>query len=169
MTATTKPLLTLTAADLMSTDVTAIPEHMSLRAAARVLAQFDVSGAPVVDECGRCIGVLSAHDFVVWAEQAQGTVRADRTHADGGPHSAWQMTDVNVLPVDEVGQFMTRNPVTVGPGTAVGELARKMRDAHIHRIIVVDGEGRPVGIVSSTDVLAAVAEDARRATVVTNW
>jgi CBS-domain-containing membrane protein len=32
-----------------------------------------------------------------------------------------------------------------------------MLDAHIHRIIIVDEGGQPVGIVSSTDVLAAVA------------
>jgi CBS-domain-containing membrane protein len=32
-----------------------------------------------------------------------------------------------------------------------------MLDAPIHRVLVVDERGRPVGIVSSTDVLAAVA------------
>jgi CBS domain-containing protein len=32
-----------------------------------------------------------------------------------------------------------------------------MRDAHIHRVIVVDDRGRPVGVVTSTDILAAVA------------
>jgi CBS domain-containing protein len=32
-----------------------------------------------------------------------------------------------------------------------------MIDAHIHRVIVVDEEERPIGIVSNTDVLAALA------------
>jgi CBS-domain-containing membrane protein len=32
-----------------------------------------------------------------------------------------------------------------------------MLDAHIHRILVVDHDGKPVGIVSSTDILAALA------------
>jgi CBS domain-containing protein len=32
-------------------------------------------------------------------------------------------------------------------------------DAHIHRVVIVDGNFRPVGVVSSTDVLAAVAYD----------
>ena len=27
--------------------------------------------------------------------------------------------------------------------------------AHVHRIFVVDGEGRPVGIISLTDIIAA--------------
>jgi len=32
-----------------------------------------------------------------------------------------------------------------------------MIDAHIHRVIVVDEQQRPVGVVSSTDILSAVA------------
>jgi CBS-domain-containing membrane protein len=32
-----------------------------------------------------------------------------------------------------------------------------MLDAHIHRVVVVDDFGRPVGIISGTDLLAAIA------------
>jgi CBS domain-containing protein len=38
-----------------------------------------------------------------------------------------------------------------------------MVDAHIHRVLVVVDESRPQGIVSSTDILAAVARAAQRA------
>jgi predicted transcriptional regulator len=37
-----------------------------------------------------------------------------------------------------------------------------MVDAHIHRVLVVDDQNRPCGIVTSTDVLAAVARAAQR-------
>jgi CBS-domain-containing membrane protein len=52
------PLLQLTAEDLMSRDVLVIPQRTTLRYAAHLLAQAAVSGAPVVDEEGRCVGVL---------------------------------------------------------------------------------------------------------------
>jgi CBS-domain-containing membrane protein len=55
---------------------------------------------------------------------------------------------------------MTARLVTVEPSTPIGELARKMVDAHIHRVLVVADQGRPCGVVSSTDVLAAVARAA---------
>jgi CBS domain-containing membrane protein len=160
----TKPLLSLTAADLMSEDVTAIPQHMSLQGAAHILAQFDISGAPVVDDEGRCIGVLSAHDFVVWAEKGKRTARIDEAHGGAGVHCPWQVMEIQALPMDEVSCYMTPDPVTVAPSTSVAQLVRKMRDAHIHRVIVVNAEGRPVGIVSSTDVVAAVAQDASHGT-----
>jgi CBS domain-containing protein len=69
----------------------------------------------------------------------------------------WQVVDIEKLPRDEVRQFMTPCPVTVRPDMAVRTLARIMADAHIHRIIVVDEEQKPLGVVSTTDVLAALA------------
>jgi CBS domain-containing protein len=52
---------------------------------------------------------------------------------------------------------MTPDPVTAQPTTSIGVLARMMIDAHIHRVIIVDVERRPVGVVSSTDLLATLA------------
>jgi CBS domain-containing protein len=162
-----KPLQQLTAADLMSTEVTAIPQHMSLRGAAHLLAQFEISGAPVVDEQGRCVGVLSATDFVNWTDKGERAVRRDRNETCVAAHSAWQMFDEKDLPVDEVHNYMTPDPVTIIPSTPIDALARKMRDAHIHRLIVVDREGKPIGVVSSTDLMAAMAGTTERATLET--
>src|SRR5262249_46533560 len=75
MPVSSKPFLTLTAADLMSRRVLAIPQEMSLPRAAHLLSQEQVSGAPVVDGQGRCVGVLSATDFVHWAERSGATAR----------------------------------------------------------------------------------------------
>jgi CBS domain-containing protein len=69
----------------------------------------------------------------------------------------WQVVEVEELPTDDVGQFMTADPVLVPPEMPVTELARSMIDAHIHRLIVVDRQRRPIGVVSSTDILAQVA------------
>jgi CBS domain-containing protein len=148
-------LLTLTAADLMSRDLVLIPQHMSLRTAGQLLSRSCISGAPVVDEAGRCVGVLSVNDFLQRAvKEGQPMALAPRTSC---ACSDWQIADTEQLPVEEGGAYMTADPVTVSPSTALVDLARMMLDAHIHRVIVVDGDRRPVGVVSSTDILAAVA------------
>jgi len=69
----------------------------------------------------------------------------------------WQVVEVEKLPMDEVRRFMTADPVAVQPNAPIRVLARMMIDAHIHRIIVVDEERRPIGVVSSTDLLATLA------------
>jgi CBS domain-containing protein len=69
----------------------------------------------------------------------------------------WQFVDMDRLPTDEVQRFMTVDPVTAPPTTPLSTLAGIMVDAHIHRVIIIDEAERPIGIVSSTDLLAAIA------------
>jgi CBS domain-containing protein len=204
MPAVTKPLLALTAGDLMTREVVRLPEEMPLREAARLLLRSHVGGAPVVDGQGKCVGVVSAVDFLRHAHRRGEVTRATApplpitcsfqvTHRrpDGSevtlctlppgvcpiqakqkgtsgeelpvcsqPHCVlvdWQVVDLEKLPTDEVRQFMTADPVMVQPDVSIRALARLMMDAHIHRIIVVDEQRRPIGIVSGTDLFAALA------------
>jgi len=135
MNVTNKPLLALTAADLMIRDVVVIPVGTSMRAAAHLLAKAQISGAPVVNPAGQCVGVLSVADFL------RGAVNEN----------------LEMAPADQVGEHMTTDLVTADPTTPIRQLTRMMLDADIHRVIVVDDQRRPIGIVSSTDVLAAIA------------
>src|SRR5262249_55086265 len=146
----------------MSRDVTMLPRAMSLRAAAHLLLEMQISGAPVVDESGECVGVLSATDFMHSVGHGERSGSRPSYSNPGCFHSAWQVGDEEALPTDDVGNYMTGDPVTVPPSTSIVELARKMTDAHIHRIIVVDAQHRPIGVVSSTDILAAVGYADRR-------
>jgi CBS domain-containing protein len=197
-------MLAVAASDIMTCGVVMLPEDAPLRDAARVLLQNRISGAPVVDARGRCVGVLSAMDFVRLAGRRDDpaarrpaslpvtcgfqskykssdrreittctlppgvcSIQVKQIGPDGNeillcnePHSVmadWQMVEVEKLPTDAVSHYMTADPVTVPPDISVTTLSRMMIDAHIHRVIVVDEEHRPIGIVSSIDILAAVA------------
>jgi CBS domain-containing protein len=156
MIAFAKALREMTAADLMSRDLTLVPQDMSLTGAANLLSRASISGAPVVDEEGRCVGVLSTTDFVhyVTSEGMRGPHMSERLLERV---CEWQVPSGRTSSPDEVRSYMTHDPVTVEPGASVAHLARMMLDAHIHRVVVVDEEKRPIGIVSSTDILAAVA------------
>ena len=157
----TKTLLDVTAADLMSAPVTSIPHDMLLREAGHLLMKSRISGAPVIDSTGNCVGILSSSDFVGWAEAGGEMEEKSKAVSFIAP---WG----EVINLDEcegcvVSRYMTKGPVTVSPATPIGEIAQKMVDAHIHRVLVADN-GRPSGIISSTDIMAAVANAARKAT-----
>ena len=153
--AAAKRLLTLTAADLMTTHVTTIPPEMSLREAGRLLFRSNISGAPVVDLQGKCLGILSASDFVHWVGNK------DELHEKHGPTgfiAPWgEVISLDESDGDEVRRYMTEGPVTVTPTTPIAEIAQNMVDAHIHRVLVASEEP-PCGIVTSTDIMAAVAK-----------
>jgi CBS domain-containing protein len=154
---TARALLDLTAADLMTVPVRTIPQEMSLRDAANLLTRERISGAPVVDAGGYCIGVLSSSDFVT---------RAGKNGSGKVVHfiAPWGETiDIDDSPGNEIRNYMTFQPVTVPATAKIGELAQKMVDAHIHRVLVVVDKDQPQGIVTSTDILAAVARAAQKA------
>jgi acetoin utilization protein AcuB len=50
---------------------------------------------------------------------------------------------------------MSANPVTIGADTPITEALRVMRESQVHRLPVLDDEGRMVGIVSEKDLLYA--------------
>jgi predicted transcriptional regulator len=149
----TQPLLTRNAASLMSRSVVLIPREMSIPGAAHMLAQACVSGAPVIGDDGRCIGVISTTDFLHYAEKGRSPAYAKQTSV----HS-WQILEGDDDADATVEDYMNHDPVTVEPSTLIGDIARMMIDAHIHRVIVVNEMNRPVGIVSSTDILGAVSQ-----------
>jgi CBS domain-containing protein len=163
---TTQPLLELTAEDLMSREVITLPRDMPLPDVARVLERFKIGGAPVVNERGQCIGMFSTVDFLRQTQPGNRTAQMPPP-VPGCACSEWKIIDYDdwdSFPADSVNHYMTIDPVVVAPTTSLGELAEKMVDAHIHRLIVVDADRRPIGIVSSTDMLAAVARVARAKT-----
>lgn len=199
MPATLRSLTSLRAGDVMSRDVVSVSHETALREAGRLLMLHQISGLPVVEPGGTCVGVLSTSDLLRWAISHHGgtaprfserpvscifqlkqqgsngeekvlcTLPLDacplqRQEGDKtvccSPHEVladWQVVNVEQLPTENVGRFMTPDPVTVAVDTLLPKLAQKMVDAHVHRIIVVDERNRPVGIVSSTDILAAIA------------
>ncbi len=150
----TKPLASLTAADVMTRDPVVILRHVSLRTAAHLLSRSQVTGAPVVNAWGECIGVLSATDFLHWAE---GHKKPDWSKGES-VCTEWQVMEPDLLPEDDVAAYMTPDPVMADQDTSLFALARMMVDAHVHRVIIVDADRRPVGIVTTTDILAALAQ-----------
>src|SRR6516162_1975130 len=106
-----KPFLALTAADLMTAPVMTIPQEMSLREAARLLSRSSISGAPVVDAEGRCVGVLSASDFVTWARRGWEATGGGETIHFIAPWG--EMIDIEAFPDNEIRHYMTADLVTV--------------------------------------------------------
>jgi len=160
----TKPFLALTAKDLMNGEVIRIPRDMGMQAAARCLGQMHVSGAPVVDEEDRCVGVLSSGDFVACCAANRTRCEYHRVEANHGPctspdcvGSEWQMVNVTETIEGLVRDHMTPDPVMTRPETPISRLAQMLVNAHIHRVIIVNEQRHPIGIVSTTDIVAAVA------------
>lgn len=151
-------LLSLNVSDVMCREVVQVSVHDTIEQAAATFAKHEVSGAPVVDETGRCVGVLTSGDFVRReALRAASTTEplADTDHQLAGGRGD-EPLHIEVAPEDVVSHYMSSAVQTVAVDALLVTAARVMDSEHIHRLIVVDVKGFPVGLLSSMDVVAAV-------------
>lgn len=151
------------ARDIMNPKVIMIASTMDLREVAKIFVEEGITGAPVVDDMGHPIGVISQTDLVEHdlTTERELTVEAPfyrRPYDDVlHPSRGFQIEEV---PADTVQDVMTPFLVTVEENTPIREVAARMAKFGIHRLIVVDDDQQVSGIVTSMDVLRWVAEEA---------
>ena len=157
--------MTKTARDVMQTGVVTLSADDPLYVAQQLFYEEGIHGAPVVDDLGRVVGVLSSSDVLRAVLEAKhvdpaepATYRSDLDDVFG----AWQMApdDFKERVRDAVvSEFMTESPVEVTPDTTIPQLAKTMRENGIHRVIVVE-DGALQGIVSTFDLVGLLERGA---------
>jgi CBS domain-containing protein len=139
---------TLTVADRMALEPIVIRADASLTEAAALMDRHHIHGMPVVDGSGSLVGVLSQTDLA----------RARATEY------LW----VN-WPGLAVRHLMTSPAITIDGTAPLAIAARKMERHRIHRLVVVDDLDPtiPIGVLSMTDLVHAIAEELAPAPEVT--
>jgi CBS domain-containing protein len=151
----------ITAADLMNPKVLAVREDMTLRELAAYLIHHQITGAPVEDGAGRLVGVVSTVDIAeaMLAGPADAAADAD---LGSGPGPA---AEPGVAGSEEDGEddvlvrdIMTPAIESVPEDATVSEVASRMLDSHVHRLLVTR-DGKPVGIITTSDLLGLLIDE----------
>lgn len=177
----------LTVRDLMTTDVTTVDPDLTLRDAVELFTAQHVSGAPVTAG-GRLVGVLSASDVLAFEGETPGvpterpeleleewTEPVEWVEGEEAPAAffseQWSDAGADVLErfaevrgpewdrlaEHTVGEAMTPSLCSIAPFVDIYTAAEYMLRAGVHRLIVTE-DGRLVGVLSSMDIVRAVAE-----------
>ena len=150
-----KSLGTTRVEDVMSSTVFTVKPKDKLSAVAKMFDQHDVNAAPVVDDEDICIGVITSHDIVEF-ESSRIEMENHLEHGLGfdlARYGEGKQSQRLRIPIDEVGMHMTSNVETANGDTPLSLAAKTMCRRHIHHLIILDGEKRPIGILSSLDIL----------------
>nr|WP_240636049.1 HPP family protein [Caldimonas tepidiphila] len=141
----------ITCGDIMSRDLVTVEYGTGLEDAWALLRDHRIKALPVVDRARRVIGILTMVDFMKHAglgrhEGFEHKLRAflrrsGRTHGDKP---------------EVVGQIMTAPVQTAGVDRHIVELVPLLSDLGLHHIPVIDHERRLVGIVTQSDLVAAL-------------
>lgn len=145
------------AEDIMQRELITIRASDTLADAERALTDAGVSGAPVVDDTGKMIGVISLRDLaqreVEDRELPTDTdVRVFDNEFDDNEEVSFQRPPSGACAAD----MMTQDVISVPPSMPAPLVARRMLDHRIHRVMVVD-RGRLLGLVSATELLGVMA------------
>ena len=150
------PVQTLTqfrVRDIMRGDVVTLRAKDSMQHAASVFHSYGITGAPVVDDDGVCVGVLSTSDFVN-REIVAASIPAAATLAFDSMYVKKTYAPAERIEGNVVETYMTPDVCSIYVNDSMLKAARMLCEEHVHRLVVVDGQHRPVGVVSSLDIVA---------------
>jgi CBS domain-containing protein len=152
------PPLTLTAAtaaELMSPNPVSLRADATVREAIALFTDRGFGAAPVIDDAGRPIGVLSRTD-VLFHERERPMRPASLDAADwdvfpvGAQRDGFGLEIVDPTPVRDM---MTPIVFTVGLDTPTERVVEQMIALKVHHLFVVDDEQTLVGVISPLDVV----------------
>ncbi len=136
----------LTVADVMSKPVILAKVTESLGAVAARMAKYAIKRLPVVDETGRLVGVVSRKDILEQIISVEHKVRRYKPP----PGAARTLQEI-----------MTPQVPSVSINASLADIISAFLKNETHRLIVVDPDGKAIGLISDADVVTRVQPEER--------
>lgn len=149
-----------TANELMSPNPVSIQAKATVSEAVALLVDRGFHAAPVIDDAGRPIGVISTSDILRHGrEYSRHLERVPQFYSmselrlptgERMPEKGFQIESVDRTTVEEI---MTPAVFSVPLSATPDLIIKKMNELHVHRLFVVDAAGVLIGVISSLDFL----------------
>ena len=143
--------------DIMTKEVVTVKPEMTIEDLARLFTKHDISGAPVVDEAGGLIGIVTENDLIKMEQRLH--IPTIITIFDAviylGSSKKFE-DDLKRMAATKVSDIYKRDVVTITENTTIEEVATIMCEKDIHHLPVVK-KGKLMGIVGKKDVVWAIS------------
>lgn len=140
-------------ADVMSRDVVSVEFGTELQEAWRLLQKHRLTALPVLDRGRRVVGIITKADFIA---------HATSSHYQGFARRLFRLLrptrHTHSIKPEVAGQVMHKDVRIAYEDQPIVELVPLMSDAGLHSIPVVDGSGRLAGMMTQSDMIAALYE-----------
>ncbi len=147
----------LTAQDIMTREVIVVAPQTPVNEFAALITEKRISGAPVVDENGTVVGVVTESDLIDQKKRLHIPTVAAILDAVIMLENPFKLDkEFKKMTGTTVADIATRQPITVTSATPVEEIATIMAEKRAHTLPVVD-DGRLVGVVGKTDIIRTIS------------
>ena len=153
--------MSLTVRDIMDAEPRTVTEETPVEQVVRALREHELTGLPVVNEGGRCVGIITEEDLVMAGDE--GDLHLPHYIELFGGIIFLESMDkfeerLQRATASSARDMMTEDPYTIGPEATVREAGREMSHRKHNRLPVVE-HGRLVGMVTRVDVLDALTRE----------
>jgi len=146
----------LKAKDIMVKDVVTVKPQTTVEELARILMDKKISGAPVVDDMGELVGIVTENDLIKKETRLHIPTVVRIFDAFVYLESSKRFEDdLRKMVAQKVGDICSTDVVTVSEEATVTEIATIMSEQGIHHIPVMTGD-KMVGIVGKEDIIRAM-------------
>jgi len=141
----------ITCADIMSRDLATAEFGTDLEEAWGKLRFHNIKALPVVDKAQRVIGIITLMDFL-----KQANLKTHESFEDKLVKFIRRTPGVNSEKPEVVGQLMSGSVVTAREDMHIVELVPLLSERGLHNIPIVNAEQRLTGMVTQSDLIAAL-------------
>ena len=143
--------------DIMTKEVVTVKPEMTIEELARLFTKHNISGAPVVDEAGGLIGIVTENDLIKMEQRLH--IPTIITIFDAviylGSSKKFE-EDLKRMAATKVSDIYKKEVVTITENTTIEEVATIMCEKDIHHLPVVK-KGKIMGIVGKKDIVRAIS------------
>ena len=139
--------------EVMTTHPVCVTGAADIRELAQLFDGNEISGVPVVDNQNRVIGVVSKSDLIRRCLEGPPGARTGADFFDILDSASMARGVMNPEDLGTVDDFMSTDPVCVAPDESLKDVARKMAEERVHRVIVVDEDRHPLGVATTLDLM----------------
>lgn len=142
----------------MTREVITVKENATVRELATLLLMNSISGAPVVNEEGRVIGVVTESDLIFQNKKVHLPTAVAILDAFLFLERPEKMEkELKKIAGSQVGDICSHDLVCVVPETGLEELATLMAEKKIHTLPVME-QGQLVGVIGKSDIIRTIAQ-----------
>jgi len=147
----------LLAKDIMTADVIAAKPATTVEELARILIEHKISGAPVVDDENRLVGIVTEHDLIRKNKRFHIPTMIRLFDAYFLLDSDKVEDDIKKMVAITVDEICNKKVVSIAEDTTLEEIATIMSEQNIHLLPVLNN-GVVVGIVGKADVVRSMTK-----------
>jgi CBS domain-containing protein len=146
----------LKAKDIMTKEVITVKSETTIEELARLLMKQQISGAPVVDDKGKIVGIVTENDLISKNSRLHIPTILRLFDAYIPLGTSKMESDIRKMAASTVEDICTKEIITVDEEASVEYIATIMTEKRIH-ILPVVREGKLVGIIGKKDLIKGIS------------